>query len=198
MPNKLPEHSRLLASTCDCMSDINAAVRLAALFALSALLKVFSKEELTTQFGNVVRPLLAVSNDDSPIVHKLVFRCFITVAETKCCLLAPHIQKLLALSCNVMKYAIEETALEAIELWNTIADLELEDESHQFILGSLNELVTALWECMITENEEFVNYDEWTTSIAAITLLGSIAKIAKIRLVQLLTQRIFCDLKHSG
>ncbi len=89
-----------------------------------------------------------------------------------------------------MKHENEKVALQAVEFWSTVCDVELDlaaDEEYEeagdstsqhFALAAVSELVPVLL-FLLTKREEEEDEDEWNLSMAAATCLSLLANCVR-------------------
>lgn len=88
-----------------------------------------------------------------------------------------------------MKHENEKVALQAVEFWSTVCDVEMdlqaeeeyddaEQISQRFALAAISELVPVLL-FLLTKREEDEDEDEWNLSMAAATCLSLLANCVR-------------------
>lgn len=89
-----------------------------------------------------------------------------------------------------MKNQNEKVALQAVEFWSTVCDVELdlqaeeeydevaESQNQGFALAAIGELVPVLL-YLLTQREEEEDEDEWNLSMAAATCLSLLANCVR-------------------
>lgn len=130
-------------------------------------------------------------------VRQAAFECLVAVATAYYSKLAPYMQDIFVITSKAAKEDVEPVALQAIELWSTICDEEIdiqEEEysgdststNYRFIKQALPALVPMLLEIM-TKQEEGQDLDDtaWNLSMSGGTCLGLAARVVGDDIVDL-------------
>eukprot|EP00899_Mesostigma_viride_P011808 jgi/Mesvir1/20628/Mv14854-RA.1 len=120
-------------------------------------------------------------------VRQAAFECLVAIAQTYYSKLVAYINELFNITLKAVKEDHESVALQAIELWSTIAEeeMELDEEAfegdadvinHHFVKKALPALVPMLLETL-TKQDEGQDADEsaWNLAMAGGTCLGLVA-----------------------
>ncbi|KAK8960102.1 hypothetical protein KSP40_PGU007104 [Platanthera guangdongensis] len=130
----------------------------------------------------------AVSKE--PEIRQAAFECLVSIASMYYEILGPYMEVLFDLTSNAVKGDEESVALQAVEFWSSICDMEIQiqdefegadDRSseghHQFIKRALPILVPMLLETLLKQEEDQDQDDSiWNLSMAGGTCLGLVAK----------------------
>ncbi|VFQ90988.1 unnamed protein product [Cuscuta campestris] len=133
-------------------------------------------------------------------IRQAAFECLVSIASTYYEVLGPYMQIIVDLSSKAIKEDVEAVALQAIELWSSICDEEIElqelnedsesgvsaaPHSH-FIEKSLPFLVPMLLETLLKQDEEQDHDDDiWNLSMAGGTCLGLVSRTVRDSVVPL-------------
>ena len=169
-------------------SEQNVDVRLAAVKSLYNALdfaQINFENEMERNYIMKVVCDTAVSKELE--IRKAAFECLVSISSMYYEYLEPYMPTLYNLTANAVKGGEEPVALQAIEFWSSICDVEIEikeeyednnDEgsnsiSHQFIEKALPTLVSMLLETLLKQDEDQDHDDEvWNLSMAGGTCLG--------------------------
>lgn len=130
----------------------------------------------------------AVSKESE--IRQAAFECLVSIASMYYEILGPYMEALFGLTSNAVKGDEESVALQAVEFWSSICDMEIQiqdeyegaddrslDEHHQFIKRALPLLVPMLLETLLKQEEDQDQDDSiWNLSMAGGTCLGLVAK----------------------
>lgn len=120
-------------------------------------------------------------------IRKAAFECLVSISSMYYEYLEPYMPTLYNLTANAVKGDEEPVALQAIEFWSSICDVEIEIKeeyggddsessssiSHHFIEKALPTLVPMLLETLLKQDEDQDHDDEiWNLSMAGGTCLG--------------------------
>eukprot|EP00897_Mesotaenium_endlicherianum_P002367 jgi/Mesen1/2158/ME000152S01245 len=129
-------------------------------------------------------------------VRQAAFECLVSIASLYYEKLAPYMQDIFVITSKAVREDEEPVALQAIEIWSSICDEEIEIQeeftgdsevtNYQFIKQALPALVPMLLETLTKQDEE-QDTDEtaWSLSMAGGTCLGLIAQTVGDDIVQL-------------
>ena len=129
-------------------------------------------------------------------VRQAAFECLVSISSMYYNKLAPYMQDIFVITSKAAKGDEEAVALQAIELWCSICDEEIEIQeefsgdsevtNYQFIKQALPALVPMLLE-MLTKQEEGQELEEgsWNLSMAGGTCLGLVARTVGDSIVEL-------------
>ncbi|KAI8914839.1 hypothetical protein PhCBS80983_g00772 [Powellomyces hirtus] len=135
-------------------------------------------------------------------VQVAAFECLVKIMSLYYEHMEPYMNKALKqLTLWGLKQEKEEIAIQAVEFWSTVCEIEaeimaendmdedeeeLEDgprKNYEFGFANVTELIEALW-WLMTKKEEDDDEDEWTISMAASTCLALLASCAHDHVVQ--------------
>lgn len=130
----------------------------------------------------------AVSKESE--IRQAAFECLVSIASMYYEILGPYMEALFGLTSNAVKGDEESVALQAVEFWSSICDMEIQiqdeyegaddrslDGHHQFIKRALPLLVPMLLETLLKQEEDQDQDDSiWNLSMAGGTCLGLVAK----------------------
>eukprot|EP01104_Vermistella_antarctica_P019249 TRINITY_DN7457_c0_g1_i1.p1 TRINITY_DN7457_c0_g1~~TRINITY_DN7457_c0_g1_i1.p1 ORF type:complete len:856 (+),score=257.83 TRINITY_DN7457_c0_g1_i1:379-2946(+) len=124
-------------------------------------------------------------------VRVAAFECLVKVAGLYYNTLPQYIEGVFHVTMNTIKTDEEPVALQAIEFWATICDVEydlldLEDPEtpcHNFIGGALEHLVAVCTECL-TKQEEDPDPDDWNLAMGAGSCLRLMASVVPDQIVK--------------
>eukprot|EP00428_Durinskia_dybowskii_P064152 CAMPEP_0170368380 /NCGR_PEP_ID=MMETSP0117_2-20130122/7427_1 /TAXON_ID=400756 /ORGANISM="Durinskia baltica, Strain CSIRO CS-38" /LENGTH=852 /DNA_ID=CAMNT_0010623045 /DNA_START=84 /DNA_END=2642 /DNA_ORIENTATION=+ len=182
--------NQILSSIIDGMrADRCNEVRLAAVTALNNSLDFTSSNfENSVERDAIVRAVCEASQSPEVKIRERSFECFASIADLYYNHLQPYIETIFQLSLTAIKTDSPTVGLMAIELWNTICDQEIniiadiEDgvvEANTLLkltAVAAPSLVPLLLENMTKQEEDADDDDSWNISMAAATLLESIAR----------------------
>lgn len=123
-------------------------------------------------------------------MRQAAFECLVSIASMYYEILEPYMEALFGLTSNAVKQDHESVALQAVEFWSSICDVEIliqeeyegADASnleghHQFVTRVLPMLVPMLLETLLKQEEDQDQDDSiWNLSMAGGTCLGLVAK----------------------
>uniref|UniRef100_A0A1D1XRF9 Importin subunit beta-1 n=1 Tax=Anthurium amnicola TaxID=1678845 RepID=A0A1D1XRF9_9ARAE len=124
-------------------------------------------------------------------IRKAAFECLVSISSLYYEFLEPYMQTLYNLTSNAVKGDEEPVALQAIEFWSSVCDVEIEIQeeygsnenensgniSHHFIEKALPTLVPMLLETLLKQDEDQDHDDDiWNLSMAGGTCLGLAAR----------------------
>ncbi|RYG64906.1 hypothetical protein EON64_13025 [archaeon] len=167
-------------------TQTNMHIRLAAIKALNNSLDFTSKNfEIAPERDAIMRAVCECTQAADQKIREVAFECCATVADLYYDKLAPYAEILFNLSTQAIKADAQEVGMQAIEFWNTVCDQEIgimEDMEEgvtdivflRLIAQAAAGLVPLVLECM-TKQEEDADEDTWNISMAAATLLESLA-----------------------
>lgn len=126
-------------------------------------------------------------------VRKAAMECLVKIAYLYYDHLKPYMEALFNITFKAAKNDAEEVALQAIEFWSTIAELEADiieeieyaqaidekptRECQNFIKSALKHLVELLTQSL-TRQEEYQSEEDWNISASAATCLALVSKVA--------------------
>ena len=191
--------NQILSSIIDGMrADRVNEVRLAAVTALNNSLDFTAANfENTTERDAIVRSICEATQSTEVKIRERAFECFATIANLYYDKLQPYIETIFQLSLTAIRSDSPTVGMQAIELWNTVCDQEvnlmadIEDgEAQASDLLKLTHhaaptLVPMLLECMTKQEEDADDDDEWNISMASATLLEGIARVLEDSVVDL-------------
>jgi len=169
-------------------------VRLAGTVALNNALEFVRVNFEMVQHRKVIMgAMIEAARDPDPTIRVAAFECLVRVAEDFYDTLPESINDLFALAMSEISGNDDPVALQAIELWATIAEEEiaLEDEaaaaidvgdtgvrrSHAFVSHALPHLCPVLFKCL-TKQEEDLEENAWNRATAAGSCLELLAQAA--------------------
>lgn len=110
-----------------------------------------------------------------------------------------------------MKHSNHNVALQAVEFWSTVCEVELDIEEennyavlegaatkeiYNFASGALKEITPVLlW--LLTKKEEDEDEDEWTISMASATCIQLLANVCRDEIVGQVIQFVESHIKHQ-
>ncbi|CAH9061420.1 unnamed protein product [Cuscuta europaea] len=124
-------------------------------------------------------------------IRQAAFECLVSIASTYYEVLEPYMQIIIDLSSKAVKEDVEAVALQAIELWSSICDEEIELQDYEedsesgesgaqhsrFIEKSLPFLVPMLLETLLKQDEDQDHDDDiWNLAMAGGTCLGLVSR----------------------
>ncbi|KAH0470402.1 hypothetical protein IEQ34_000125 [Dendrobium chrysotoxum] len=130
----------------------------------------------------------AVSKESE--IRQAAFECLVSIASMYYEILGPYMEALFSLTANAVKGDEESVALQAVEFWSSICDMEIQIQDeyegadvrssegyHNFIQRALSMLVPMLLETLLKQEEDQDQDDSiWNLSMAGGTCLGLVAK----------------------
>lgn len=168
--------------------EADADVRLAATHALYNALD-FAQTNFENDYERdyIMRVVFDAARCADARVRRAALECLVSIATLYYEKLAPYMQRIFDLTAKAAREDEEGVALQAVELWSSICDeeIELQDEytadsevtNFNFIKQALPGLVPLLLETL-TKQEEDQDTDEtaWNLSMAGGTALGLVAQ----------------------
>ncbi|KAK3000115.1 hypothetical protein RJ639_023796, partial [Escallonia herrerae] len=123
-------------------------------------------------------------------IRQASFECLVSIASTYYEMLEPYMQTIFELTANAVRGDEEGVALQAIEVWSSICDEEIELQDFEepetgdsepphshFIEKALSSLVPMLLETLLKQDEDQDQDDGvWNLSMAGGTCLGLVAR----------------------
>nr|GMC85883.1 importin subunit beta-1-like [Ipomoea batatas] len=123
-------------------------------------------------------------------IRQAAFECLVSIASTYYEFLEPYMQIIIELSSKAVKEDTEAVALQAIELWSSICDEEIELQDYdvpdsgdssvahsRFIEKALPTLVPMLLETLLKQDEDQDQDDDiWNLAMAGGTCLGLVSR----------------------
>ncbi|CBZ49701.1 hypothetical protein NCLIV_001890 [Neospora caninum Liverpool] len=194
--------NNILTAVVQGMKDEDVQLKVAALKALYHAL-IFSKKNFENQTEREY--IIQVVLENTKVAHQAVqvsaFECLVKIAEEYYSLLEPYMSGIGPLSWEALKSGDDSVCIAAMELWNTIADVEIDIQQQeedaaclgadapegagvprnsQIIKQALPFLLPILLNTLTQqESEEADAADSWTAAMAAGTCLGLCAQVVK-------------------
>lgn len=183
-------------------------VRLAATRALlNALEFVRTNFENESERNYIMQTVCEATQAERKELKLAAFECIVHIAELYYDKLAPYIEALYHLTLQTIRTATandsgddDEVGQQAVELWSTICEEELElmeDEeiahaaqrqperaNQQFVLKAVDALVPLLLEALCKQEDEDLDDDTWNIAMAAASCLAKIAQVVEDKVVQ--------------
>jgi importin subunit beta-1 len=145
-------------------------------------------------------------------VQVSAFECLVRIMTFYYGFMGVYMEKALyALTVNGMKHDNENVALQAIEFWSTVCELEndyeyesqmaeeegadVEQQPLGFAKAALSEIVPVLLTLM-TSQEEDVDEDEWNVAMAAATCLSLLAQCVQDNIVALVLPFVQTNIRN--
>ncbi|KAJ3161708.1 karyopherin beta [Geranomyces michiganensis] len=141
----------------------------------------------------------ASTTNPTPAVQIAAFECLVKIMSLYYEYMEAYIPTLIPISVNGLRSETEAIAIQAVEFWSTvceveadiIAENEAEDDELEMPtrknlsigLNHVNGLIEALW-FLMTKKEEEDDEDEWNISMAASTCLSLLANCSANSVVQ--------------
>ncbi|KFG59588.1 HEAT repeat-containing protein [Toxoplasma gondii RUB] len=193
--------NNILTAVVQGMKDEDVQLKVAALKALYHAL-IFSKKNFENQTEREY--IIQVVLENTKVAHQAVqvsaFECLVKVAEEYYSMLEPYMSGVGPLSWEALKSGDASVCIAAMELWNTIADVEIDiqqQEEEAAALGADGAESAVPRNCHIVkqalpfllpillntltqqDSEETDAADSWTAAMAAGTCLGLCAQVVK-------------------
>lgn len=191
------------ATPADASSAEAREVRLAATVALNNALEFVRTNFETAEHRRVImQTTVEAARDPDASIRVAAFECLVRVAEEFYDILPESINDLFQLAMAEISGDDEPVALQAIELWSTIAEEEiaLEDEaaaatevgeantltrrSHAFVSHALAHLCPALFQCLTQQEDDCHEENAWNRATAAGSCLELLAQAAPARILE--------------
>jgi importin subunit beta-1 len=173
-------------------------MRLAAITALNNSIEFASANfEVEEERNALIRAMCEATQAKEIKIRERAFECCAEVAEFYYGKLQPYVQVLYELSISAIRTDEAAVGMQAIEFWNTICDQELniladiedgeaqESDLFKITHHAAGGLIPLLLECMTKQEEDVEDEDSWNISMAAATLLESMAKVIEDQIVDL-------------
>ncbi|PFH31665.1 HEAT repeat-containing protein [Besnoitia besnoiti] len=190
--------NNILTAVVQGMKDEDIQLKVAALKALYHAL-IFSKKNFDNQTEREY--IIQVVLENTKVPHQAVqvsaFECLVKTAEEYYALLEPYMSGIGPISWEALKSGDDSVCIAAMELWNTIADVEIDLQQHEaeaenaedaagfprnchIIKQALPFLLPILLNTLTKqESEEADAADSWTSAMAAGTCLGLCAQVVQ-------------------
>lgn len=182
------------------LADHGVEVRLAATRALyNALDFAQTNFENDMERNYIMKVVYETAVSKEPEIRQAAFECLVSISSTYYHVLEPYMQNLFELTSNAVRDDQEPVALQAIEFWSTICDVEIELQETEgdsgdsepphsrFIEKALQSLVPLLLETLLKQEEDQDQDDDvWNLSMAGGTCLGLVAKTVGDAIVPLI------------
>jgi importin subunit beta-1 len=150
---------------------------------LNALEFVHGNFEVETERDVIMTVVFEATQAPSTEVRKVAFECLVKIASLYYKYLAKYMQVIFDITVAAAKCSEEQVALQAVEFWSTIAEVEsdiLEEKSNQcqfFIQSAIKPLCALLLE-LLTRQDEYAEEGELNISNAAGTCLALVSRVA--------------------
>ncbi|KAI8593942.1 armadillo-type protein [Geranomyces variabilis] len=177
-------------------------VQEAALRALYNSLEFVKANFSNVEERNYIMTIVCASTTNpTPAVQAAAFECLVKIMSLYYDYMEAYMPTLVPISVNGLRSETEEIAIQAVEFWSTVceveADIIAENEEREqdeeldipprrnlgIAMGSANNLIDALW-FLMTRKEEDDDEDEWNISMAASTCLSLLATCSGNAVVQ--------------
>jgi len=172
----------------------NIDVKTAAIKALLASLEfVRANFNIEQERNFIIESDLEATRVPSVTLKTLAFECLVKVADLYYDKLPAYMQAIFTVTINAIQNEVKDVALQAIEFWTTLAEVEMglqfdEEEAIQnntkpqhtsakYVIGALKHLVAALLTTLVKQEED-QEEGEWNVSMAGATSLALIADCA--------------------
>ena len=176
-----------------------SAIRLAATRAL-----VYAVDFAEENFRNkeveqkvIMQMVVEAATDPEDVqIRQAAFECLVVISDGYYDKMQPYIEHMYAISAEAIKKDEEVVALQAVEIWSTISELErsLMEELQEtgkcdqpflnIIVQASPALVPVLLEALTKQEEEDLEDSSWDLSSAAAVCLGNVAGVAGNGIVQ--------------
>lgn len=186
-------------------------MRLAAITALNNSIEFASSNfEVQQERDALIRAMCEATQAKESKIRERAFECCAEVAEFYYNKLQPYVEVLYNLSINAIRTDQPSVGMQAIEFWNTICDQELniladiedgeasESELLKIIHQAAAGLIPLLLECMTKQEEDLEDEDNWNISMAAATLLESMAKVIEDQIVDLVLPFVTQNINNAN
>ena len=146
-------------------------------------------------------------------LRQIAFQCLGKICSMHYEKLSPYMQGVFNMTMSAIANETEQVALQAIEVWSTIAETEtkLNEEyeaqaadnvqsevlSKQYVMGALKFLVEALWSTLVKQNE-VPEEDSWNLSAAGSTCLALVAGCVRDAILPILIPAIGNAINNAG
>lgn len=172
-------------------AEQSSEVRLAATRALyNALDFAQTNFENEMERGYIMKMVCETAMAKEPEIRQSAFECLVSIASTYYEVLEPYMQTIFELTASAVRGDEEGVALQAIEIWSSICDEEIElqdfevpesgdsDAPHsRFVEKALPSLVPMLLETLLKQDEDQDQDDvTWNLSMAGGTCLCLVAR----------------------
>lgn len=173
------------------VTEYSPEVRLAATKALyNALDFAQTNFENEMERNYIMKVVCETTVATEPEIRQAAFECLVSIASTYYEVLEPYIPTIFELTSKAVKADEEVVALQAVEFWSSICDVEIEFQefedvdggdsgtSHShFIEKALPSLAPMLLETLLKQEEDQDQDDTtWNVSMAGGTCLGLVAR----------------------
>eukprot|EP00271_Cylindrocystis_brebissonii_P014951 TRINITY_DN366_c1_g1_i1.p1 TRINITY_DN366_c1_g1~~TRINITY_DN366_c1_g1_i1.p1 ORF type:complete len:871 (+),score=159.24 TRINITY_DN366_c1_g1_i1:222-2834(+) len=178
-------------------NEPNNDVRLAATRALYNALEFASTNFENDMERNYIMTVVCEATLCSDVrVRQAAFECLVSIASTYYDKLAPYMQDIFLITSKAARSDEEPVALQAIELWSSICDEEIEIQEEfsgdsevtnfNFIKQALPALVPLLLETLMKQEEgQETEENAWSIAMAGGTCLGLVARTVRDDIVEL-------------
>ena len=204
--------NQILSAIIDGMrSDRRNDVRLAAVTALNNSLDFTSQNFENQVERNAIMQAICEATQASEVkIRERAYECFATIADLYYDKLQPYAETIFNLTLSAISKDDPAVGMQAIELWNTICDTEvnlladIEDgDANVSDYLKLTEvaapsLTPLLLQCMTKQEEDADEDDAWNISMAAATLLEGIARTIENSIVPLVLPFITENINNAN
>lgn len=204
--------NQMLSAIIDGMrADRRNDVRLAATVALNNSLDFTSKNFDNQVERNAIMTAVCEATQASEMkIRERAFECFATIADLYYDKLQPYVETIFNLSLGAISKDDVAVGMQAIELWNTICDTEVNlladiedgdaDVSDYLKLTEVAapSIVPLLLQCMTKQEEDAEEDDVWNIAMAAATLLEGVARTIENNVVPLVLPFITENINNAN
>lgn len=201
VPDSLQSSSNLILTAIATGMDsaeTNVDIKLAATTCLVNAID-FIKTNMATDADRemIMKMVFSVTSSPDMQVRVQAYQCIVQIASSYYKYLSAYMGTIFTLTTAAIQKEADDVALQAIEFWSTVADVEKEcleeDEenaetpsyqsrSHNFITAAVPHFAPVLLQALTKQHED-PDDDEWGTSLAAGTCLGLCAQVARDAIV---------------
>ncbi|MQM20344.1 hypothetical protein Taro_053361 [Colocasia esculenta] len=188
-------------------------VRLAAIRSLfNALDFAQINFENETERDYIMKVICEAAVSEELEIRKAAFECLVSISSMHYEVLEPYMQAIYSLTANAVREDEEPAALQAIEFWSSICDVEIEIQedyessesgtpgiiNYHLIETALPMLVPVLLETLLKQDEDQLQDDgTWNLSMAGGTCLGLAAKTVGEAIVPLVMPFVEANIMKS-
>lgn len=208
------QSNQILTAVCKGIKDPNNDVKLAGCNALfNSLDFVKNNFEKPVERGYIMAVLVEAASSPSIPLQVASLECLVKVATLYYDKLPEFIQKIFNLTVEAIKKGEQEVALQGIEFWSTIAEIEAdiiyeleeaqengrepERKPFNFVRGALRFIVPLLTEAL-TKQEDEPDDDTWNVAMAAGTCLNLMASTVDDEIVQYVMPFVEGNIKNEN
>jgi importin subunit beta-1 len=192
----------------------NPKVRLAAIVALNNCLDFIRSNFAEPNERNFIMQVVCESSQVADKMCRVkAFECLVAIAMLYYEFLASYMQVLFEITLKAIKEDTEEAALQAVEFWSTVADVEIEiltrNEDLQsrglapsaacqnFASGAVRFIAPVLMAALTKQEDDEDDEDAWNLAMASGTCLSLFAAAVQDEIVPIVLPFVSENINHS-